>query len=39
MTATGLIEAAIVVAGHLIEENSHPEAVSGAAGGVHSSAG
>lgn len=42
MTATGLIEwplAAIVVAGHLIEENSRSPEVSSAAEGVQSGAG
>lgn len=42
MTAAGLIEwplAAVVAAGHLIAENSHSEAVSGAAEGAQSGAG
>ena len=42
MTVAGVIEwplAAIVVAGHLIEENSHSHTVSAAAGGVQSGAG
>jgi hypothetical protein len=42
LSATGLIEwplAAVVAAGHLISENSHSEAVSGAAEGAESAAG
>ena len=42
MGAAELIEwplAAIVIAGHLIEENTRSSAVSGAAGGVESGAG
>lgn len=42
MAASGLVEwplAAIIAAGHMIEENTRSQAVSGAAGGVESGAG